>query len=478
MGKDSESRQFDLVSSFNSFSAWKKAVTVAAVLILIIIAIMPEITLQDRVFLTPDSKAPISFTEVGKKAMREEGIYPLWNPYIFSGMPSYSSMMFTPMVYPPSWVIGVLHDYLFMPEMGWLLIHYLIAGLGVYFLSRSLKLSPAVSLLCGFLFVMLPNYLAMGANGHGSQACAVAFIPFGLLFSRELLRGKRVVMMSGLLALTLGIQMLRGHVQISYYTYMLIGLLFIFEGIWMLKRGERRELLARTSLLVAAFLLAVGIAMVLIGPLRNYARYSIRGGSSGGGLDYGYATGWSLHPKEVLTFMFPWAFGFGKVTYWGSMPFTDYPNYLGVVTVIFAVIAIFRVRSRTKWFLLTAALLSTLLSFGKHFPFYDLMFNYFPYFNKFRVPVMVLIIQQLAVVLLMGVGVQRVLEARSGGQLTHPAAVKAIKIGVICCAALLIISLAGSGVIGSRIETMVKGGPAVQDLAAKLYTRNLIKTAA
>lgn len=477
MGKVSDPPGFDLIDKFNAFSGWKKGLIACAVLIAVIAAVMPEICFMDNIFLTPDSKAPISFTEVGKKAIREEGIYPLWNPYIFSGMPSYSSMMFTPRVYPPSWIIDILHKYFFLPQMGWLLIHYFVAGIGVYLLSRSLKISPAISLLCGVVFVMLPNYLAMGANGHGSQACAVAYIPYGLLFSRELLRGRRKLMMAGLLALTLGVQMLRGHVQISYYTYMIIGLLFIFESVSMLREGRRKELLVRTIFLLIAFLLAVGIAMVLIGPVRNYAQHSIRGGSSGGGLDYGYATGWSLHPREVLTFVFPWAFGFGKETYWGSMPFTDYPNYLGVITVIFSVIAIFRVRTRTIWFLVTAAVLATLLSFGKHFPFYNLMFHYFPYFNKFRVPVMVLIIQQIAIVLLMGAGLQNVLNSFADGELGRPPARKAIKIGVVCCAAFLLLSLAGSGMIHSRIESVLQGSAAVQDLAAGLFARDLIKTA-
>ena len=476
MGKSSQLKKFDPVASFNGFSEWKKGLTVCAVIILVIIALMPGIALRNRIFLTPDSKAPISFTEVGKKAIREEGIYPLWNPYIFCGMPSYSSMMFTPRVYPPSWIIDFLHKYLFLPAMGWLLIHYFIAGIGVYFLSRSMNISPAISLICGILFIMLPNYLAMGANGHGSQACAVAFMPYGLLFSRELMRGRRKLMMTGLLALTLGIQMLRGHVQISYYTYLLIGLLFIFESVSLLRERNSREFLVRTGFLVMAFLLAVGIAMVLIGPVRNYAQYSIRGGSSGGGLDYGYATGWSLAPGEVLTFIFPWAFGFGKATYWGGMPFTDYPNYLGVAAVVFSFIALLRVKSRTKWFLFTAALLATLLSFGKHSFLYDLMFNYFPYFNKFRVPVMVLIVQQLAAVMLMGIGIQKIADLHREGDLNKRGARKAVKIGVICAAALLLLSLAGSGMIGSRIRTALDASPAVRDLAAGLFTRDLIRT--
>jgi hypothetical protein len=212
--------------------------------------------------------------------------------------------------------------------------------------------------------------------------------------------------------------MLRGHVQIAYYTYLLIGLLFIFEAVHALRTGERRTVLVNFGMLAAACIAAIGIAAVLIIPVREYAAFSIRGGGAQGGLDYGYATGWSLHPKEMLTFVFPWAFGFGKATYWGSMPFTDYPNYLGAVTVVFCIIALFLVRERWKWFLVVTACAATLISYGRFFPvLYKPMFELLPFFNKFRVPVMVLITQQLALVVLMGMGIESFLARIKEGTL-------------------------------------------------------------
>ena len=68
-------------------------------------------------------------------------------------------------------------------------------------------------------------------------------------------------------------------------------------------------------------------------------RLSIRGASSSGGAKYNYATSWSFHPKEILTFLLPSAFGFGGQAYWGYMPFTDYPNYMGIIVLLLALIA-------------------------------------------------------------------------------------------------------------------------------------------
>ena len=56
-------------------------------------------------------------------------------------------------------------------------------------------------------------------------------------------------------------------------------------------------------------------------------------------------------------------------------------------------------RIAATWFLAAAILFATVLSFGKFLPIlYGPMFKWLPYFNKFRVPVMALIVQQLAAV--------------------------------------------------------------------------------
>lgn len=462
----------DHLAALEDMAAWKKALITLLFFTLVLVVLMPELFFQDRIFLVPDTKAPMSFASVGRKAL-DEGVYPLWNPYLFSGMPSFSSMAYNPFVYPVSWITHIMHKYLFFPQMTWLLLHYFMAGIGVMLLLRSFGLSFLLSLFGGMLFIMLPNYLAMGANGHGSQACSVAYMPFALLLARRIFTGGRRSVTIGLLAITLGLQMLRGHVQISYYTYLLLGLLFIFESYSSLREGRRKDWALNTGSLVVSFILAAGIASILVFPLRHYAQYSIRGGSAGGGLDFGYAAGWSLHPKETLTFLFPWAFGYGKATYWGGMPFTDYPNYLGVVTVLFATAAMFLVKNRAKWFLFTTAVLATLLSYGKHFPLYGLMFRYFPFFNKFRVPVMVLIVQQLAVIPLMGMGIKRVLEYLDQ-ESERAAAV--LRWALIASAALILIIL----ISRTGLESRVLGSEAARrarlpELAAGHFSNDLTR---
>ena len=93
-----------------------------------------------------------------------------------------------------------------------------------------------------------------------------------------------------------------------------------------------------------ACLIGVGISLIILLPAMEYTPFSIRGGSASGGSDYNYATGWSFHPKEIMTFFIPSAFGFGGQPYWGYMPFTDYPNYMGIIILLLAMIGLIHKR--------------------------------------------------------------------------------------------------------------------------------------
>ena len=469
---------FDPVGSFDSMKGWKRGITAAVILMAVLAILVPELVFLDNVFIAPDTKAPMSFRTVGRASL-ESGTYPLWNPYLFCGMPSFSSLAYTPYVYPVSYITHILYTYAGFPAMAWLLLHYLLAGAGMYLLARSFGIRPSISLLAGVLFMIMPNYVAAGANGHGSKVGAIAWMPLALLFARGVLEGRKKIGSAALLAIVLGMQMLRGHIQIAYYTFLLIGLLFIFETVGHIREGKGKEALAGSGLLAVSFVLALGIAAVLVFPVRDYSVWSIRGGS-GGGLDYDYATGWSLSPKEMMTFFLPWSSGFGKATYWGSMPFTDYPNYIGLVTALFTFIGAVIVKGRAKWFLLTAAVLATLISFGRHFPLlYDPLFRFLPWFDKFRVPVMILIVQQLVLVVLAGLGIEELMRRSEEGSLPESLGAGRLKWVMIVCAVVLVLVLVAGGSIRSAIES----NPAVRarvkgewtTLAAGRFSDDLIR---
>jgi hypothetical protein len=377
----------------------------ALVIALLVVVFFHELVVGGKTFVSPDTTAPAGFVRMGEQSLWSEHVYPLWNPYVFLGMPSYGSGAYNPLIYPPDWPLALLAKVVPLPDMTWMLLYYALGGLFAFLLARELGARPEGALLGAAAFVFAPNLVAVGSHGHGSQLVDSAYLPLLVwLAARWMKRGGLHHL--GWLAIAGGFQFLRGHVQVCFYTWIAVAL---YGGVaWLATLRTPGELPRATARLVglgAAAALAFGIAGVYNLPLRDYAQWSIRGGSdAGGGTGMAYATQWSLAPYELPSLVVPGWTGFGGPTYWGGMPFTDYPNaYVGMLTVVLALFAFTRGGAARVFALLLAAF-ALMVSFGRHFPLYSLMYDHLPLFNKFRIPVMIIVLFQLAAALGMAWG--------------------------------------------------------------------------
>ena len=80
----------------NFFSNHPNWSTVMLLFLLLIIFYYP-LVFENKTLLPPDKLTAKSYEPFVNDALRE-GTYPLCNPYIFSGMPSYASLSRTPFV--------------------------------------------------------------------------------------------------------------------------------------------------------------------------------------------------------------------------------------------------------------------------------------------------------------------------------------------------------------------------------------------
>ncbi|MCC6651998.1 MAG: hypothetical protein IT348_12675, partial [Candidatus Eisenbacteria bacterium] len=308
-------------NAFTLTTAWA-----AVLLALLTLLFFHEVSLGGRTFVSPDATNPAGFVRIGEQSLLQDKVYPLWNPFVFLGMPSFGSGAYNPWIYPPDWPLALLQKVVPLPELTWLLLYYFLGGFFMYLLAREWGARPEGALLGAVAFVFQPNLVAVGAHGHGSQLVNSAYLPLMLwLAARWLRRGSLTDL--GMLALAGGFQFLRGHLQICFYTWIAVGM---WAGVWVLSAlrnpAELPVRFARMVGVFAAAALAFGVAGVYNLPLKDYAQHSIRGGGAGGGTGLAYATGWSLAPYELPSAILPNWVGFGGGTYWGGMPFTDYPN--------------------------------------------------------------------------------------------------------------------------------------------------------
>lgn len=379
--------------------------TAGVTLALALCLLHPEVAVQGKVYTSSDAQAASAFQTVGDEILAQ-GEFPHWNPYVFMGMPSYASLAYNPRTYPLTEPVRAVREALGLVPMTWMLLHTWIAGLGLVCWMRWRGQSWGAAIVVGVLLLAVPHLVSWGAYGHGTKVGTFAWMPWALWFAEALLR-RGGVGWAAALAAAVALMLLRAHVQIAYYAVLAIGVFVLAQaGPALRDATQRRPALTRTGWLVAAGLVALSAALVLYLPVMEYQAHSIRGaGSQGGGTAFDYATSWSLGWAELPTLWWPTAAGYGRGPYVGAMPFTDFPNYVGLPLIVFALIGAVLRRDRITWALVALVVFTTLVALGKHFFLYQLLYDLLPGFKKFRVPVMILIVQELALLALAAQGI-------------------------------------------------------------------------
>jgi len=365
-----------------------------------------QVFLGGKTFQPPDTLASLALQPFVKEAFHGPGSllarYPLWTPYIFSGMPSYGSMISAPYVNVTSMLLFLVSGSVKI------IAYYFLIGVFTWLLLRRKGVGTLPALLAVVGFVFCTHVITWIMFGHNTKVGTAVYLPLVLL-ATDALWERPGLRWASILALAVGLMLLSFHLQIAYYTFLAAGLYMVTVTVIAIRRKRGAGPIAGRWVLWGAAL-AVGLvaSSVLFLSVHEYAAHSIRGGTAGG-LTYGYATNWSLHPLEITTFFVPSFLGYGGGTYWGWMPFTDFPHYMGILPFFLAVLTlVLWPRERLHVYFLVLGGFSLLVAFGKHLPLvYNLLFHYLPYFNKFRVPSMILVLVQFSVAVLAALGLER-----------------------------------------------------------------------
>ncbi len=359
----------------------------------------------------------------------------LWNPNVFSGMPGYLTSFSSK--YP---FINTLLK-ITNKVMNWRILLLFSMGLGIYLLMIYLKFDPLIAFISAVALALSCHFIGLMEIGHNSKFKALIYIPW-IFFVIQYLKDRKSILAMGLAALLIIGQLRENHPQISYYTFLMLGIYWIFQLVWAIRDKEFKSFLIFTGMFIGVIIISfIAVAQPYFSTF-EYGEYTIRGGAEG--LETSYATSWSFHPLEILTFVNPSFFGGVSPYYWGWMPFTQTSMYMGVVIFLFAMLAVFFNRSRTVKVLTVVSIAALFISFGRHLPFLsNLLLNYLPGFNKFRVPAMILILVQFSFVLLAGYGLKTVLEKISNNDTNFFDLTKKVLIGAIILF-ILFIALSGT----------------------------------
>jgi len=135
--------------------------------------------------------------------------------------------------------------------------------------------------------------------------------------------------------------------------------------------------------------------------------------------------------------------------YWGKQPNTSGPVYFGAVVLFLFVLGLMLIKGRDKWWILTAALLSLLLSWGKNLmPLTTLFIDFFPGYDKFRAVSMTLVMAGVLVPLLGVLALREISE----GTVSREKAARSVLIAAMVTGGLALIFFLIPGLAGSFLR--------------------------
>ncbi|MBS1665465.1 MAG: YfhO family protein [Bacteroidetes bacterium] len=422
----------------------KKALPhIIAVLIFLIVAVVYcRPALEGKVIFQSDMLQYKGMAQQATEWKEKTGHYPLWVENAFSGMPAYTIAMDHAPIHL-GWVVNILTLWLPQPVN-----YFFLACICFYILMAALRINPWIGVLAALAYAYSSYDPVIVVTGHVTKMLAIAYAPgvfagLWLLFQRRWIGGMALFM------LFFALQMSTNHLQIVYYTMIGLGIFTLFYLVDTIRKGQVKAALMAMGLAAVGALIGYGTNALGTLPVQEYSKETMRGGrteltntnskiESKDGLSKEYAFGWSYGIGETMTLVVPNAYGgsnggkeigegskfaeklsqeFPAIreedalnyangsAYWGAQPFTSGPVYLGAVVCFLAILGLVFVKGWTKWALLTIAIISILLSWGKNLSGLNyFLFDHLPFYNKFRAPAMALVIVQLIFPILAALG--------------------------------------------------------------------------
>jgi len=334
--------------------------------------------------------------------------FPLWNPYVFGGLP-YLAILPGPVFYPTSLL------YLLMPlyrAIGWtFVIHTMLAGVSAYAAARTLKLDRWSSAVTGFSFMLTGFVMSMLHEGHDGRMFTMVLIPLAFAFLEKGLTSRKLGWFLGM-GLVVALQIFTPHVQLMYFSSLALSLYAVIRIAGM-ARADGRTALRVGLYLGVGFLCAAAIGAVQLLPTFQILDIAVRGGGETG---YAFASSWAMPVQELSAVFLPDLIG-SLGTYWGSNPFKQHTEYVGVVPAALALIGLTLVRRDRRVALLAGlAVLCLLFALGSATPVHRLAYYVLPMIRRLRAPSMMMGPAAFFISLLAGFGWQRVLDARRSGE--------------------------------------------------------------
>jgi len=323
------------------------------------------------------------------------GRMPLWCDDLFMGFPLFAESQGA-LFYLPTRLV-----YLLVPAAHAfsydVLLHFLLAGWFQYLFARTLRLSPAASLLSAVAFAFSGMFLSLPINFTIFRS--IVWIP--LIFMFLTLGARRHSLIFPLMAaLSMVLQMMGGSLQVTAITILALVPYVVFL---ILSPGEgKKQDMVPLLQFILMLMLAGGLYLFQLFPtweLKLHAWRGVRG-------DYSVASDFSFPPLHFIDAILPTFFGS-----WSDrslLPVEAAANffpYIGLAPLLLILPGLFSGKRGVPVLLILAVLFIS-LAIGKYGVTFPIVYSIVPLFDQFRAPDRFWFIAVFAGTLLGGYGLQ------------------------------------------------------------------------
>ena len=443
-------------------SRWLPNCLIAAALILLPLAYFLPVFIWKLTLVPGDGLTQNFGVRVLIGQMIANGQLPLWNPYIFAGTPLLASI-YPGALYPPNWVFALFSPVTAMNIV--VVTTYHLSLIGCYLYARRIGATRVGAMLAGLAFTF-GGYLVAHA-GHTSRIAAAVWLPW-ILLAMEHLYLRFSWRWVALGAAFIALQLFAGEPQMNFYTVLVCAAYGAFSLSLRPARETRLRFLAGA---VAMSVFGLLFSMIQLLPERELLAMGERAGIS-----YEYFSGYSFPPLNVLTFIVPFFFGGGmiapyKIPYWGQSTVDETCGYVGLLTLLLALAALFGSRcgtgsgsdragySKLIWFWFGLAMVSLVLSFGGYLPFgLNHLLHRTPVYNLFRASGRHMYEFTFSLAMLAGLGASLL------AQLDRETALRVFKRAGAVFMTFVVVALIAYGFFTGRITTIAYKAPGFDSL--------------
>jgi len=397
-------------------------------LLLTIMYFLPQ--LQGKVIQQSDIMSVRAMNHEAQVYQEKTGRVMLWTNSMFGGMPTYQMSM--PQKHNLVQYVDKLHQAFISRPIG----YFFAAMFGCYLVLFCLGAGHWPAMLGAIAFGLTTNGMQLFETGHMSKFMTLVYSAY--LFGGVILAYQKKYITGGVLfAVGMGLSLYNNHIQMTYYLGLFLILYIIAALIFAIKQKELPAFIRASAILGIGLVLALGASASKMWTTYEYSKDTMRGKpvletplnsnektpTTKTGLDWDYAMQWSNGIKDIIAMFIPRGAGgsgseylsanaavvkdlkskgvdptFGMPLYFGSLPFTAGPVYIGASVLFLFVFGLFYLKPNLRWWLLTAVVLTVLMSMGKNFAILNHpLFDHLPLYSKFRAPSSILSITALLI---------------------------------------------------------------------------------